>query len=98
MQPLRLDRANQRGCAIRWLPEAPARRLALSLPYRVRALCAYDAAACARACRGDPALVLKGVILAAGFHPELQQGVHPVVAWFAGMVVTVARGASGNAC
>lgn len=35
---------------------------------------------------GDPALVQKGVILAAGFHPELQHGVHPVVARFAGMV------------
>ncbi len=35
---------------------------------------------------GDPALVQKGAILAAGFHPELQHGVHPVVARFAGMV------------
>jgi len=35
---------------------------------------------------GDPALVQKGAILAAGFHPELQQGVHPVVARFARMV------------
>ena len=31
------------------LPEVPVRQWALSLPYRVRALCAYDAAACARA-------------------------------------------------
>ena len=35
---------------------------------------------------GDPALVQKGAILAAGFHPELRHGVHPVVARFAGMV------------
>ncbi len=42
---------------------------------------------CALAWRdGDPALVQKGAILAAGFHPELQHGVHPVVARFAGMV------------
>ena len=29
------------------LPEVPVRQWVLSLPYRVRALCAYDAAACA---------------------------------------------------
>ncbi len=35
---------------------------------------------------GDPALVQKSAILAAGFHPELQHGVHPAAARFAGMV------------
>jgi 5'-phosphate synthase pdxT subunit len=34
---------------------------------------------------GDPVLVQKGPVLAAGFHPELQEG-HPVCALFAALV------------